>query len=146
MLYDRFSDAARKAMRLARLEAKGLGHEFTCSAHIFLGLIKDQKSVAARVLKNLNLDVHNLYAEVVKALRMAPEEQTTPIPLARAKEIAKYAIEEARNLNHNYVGTEHLLLSVLRDKEGMVGKLLTKAGISLEQVRREVVSVLGILR
>src|SRR5262249_52307026 len=127
MLYDRFSDAALKAMRLARLEARRLGHEHTCSAHIFLGLIKDQKSVAARVLEKLKLDVHSLCEEVTNALHVA-EVQTKSIPLPRAKELAKYAIEEARNLNHNYVGTEHLLLSVLRDKEGMVGQPLLKAG------------------
>jgi ATP-dependent Clp protease ATP-binding subunit ClpC len=146
MMYDRFSDTALKAMRRANQNAKRFGHDYICSHHIFLGLIKNPQGVTAKVLKNLNLDIRKLYVEVAEFVQTGPEDLTKSISLPRAKKIVEYAIEEARHLNHNYVGTEHLLLGVLRDKEGMVGKVLMNLGVSLEDVRRELVNVLGILR
>src|SRR5262245_57780505 len=112
MTYDRFTDRARKVMQLANGEARRFNHEYIGTEHILLGMIKENSGVAATVLKNLDIDLNKVRREVELIVMPGPR----PIALSklpqtpRAKKVIEYAIEEARGLNHNYVGTEHLLL------------------------------------
>src|SRR5437660_7507015 len=118
-MYERFTDRARKVMHLANQEAQRLQHEYIGTEHILLGLIQEGSGVAANVLKNLDVDLRKVRAEVEKLVQCSPEvavpgkRPQTP----RAKKVIEYAIEEAHKLNHNYVGTEHLLLGLLREVE-----------------------------
>ncbi|MCL2710578.1 MAG: ATP-dependent Clp protease ATP-binding subunit [Planctomycetaceae bacterium] len=145
MPYERFTDRARKVMQLANQEAQRFNHEYVGTEHLLLGLIKEGSGVAANVLKNLDIDLRKIRHEVEKLVRSGPDTVTmgrlpqTP----RSKKVMEYAMEEARNLNHNYVGTEHLLLGLLREREGVAALVLTNLGLKLDEVRREVLNLLG---
>ncbi|MDR1485051.1 MAG: ATP-dependent Clp protease ATP-binding subunit [Planctomycetaceae bacterium] len=145
MPYERFTDRARKVMQLANQEAQRFNHEYIGTEHILLGLIKEGSGVAANVLKNLDIDLRKIRHEVEKLVRSGPDLVTmgrlpqTP----RAKKVIEFSMEEARNLNHNYVGTEHILLGLLREQEGVAAQVLMNLGLKLEDVRREVLNLLG---
>src|SRR5689334_9044018 len=144
-MYERFTDRARKVMQLANQEAQRFNHEYIGTEHVLLGLIKEGSGVAANVLKNLDIDLLKIRLEVEK-LGQAGDDPVTEGKLPqtpRAKEVIKYSMEEARNLNHNYVGTEHILLGLLREKEGMAAQVLMNLGLKLEVVREEVLNLLG---
>jgi len=132
-------------MQLANQEAQRFNHEYVGTEHLLLGLIKEGSGVAANVLKNLDIDLRKIRHEVEKVVRSGPDTVTmgrlpqTP----RSKKVLEYAMEEARNLNHNYVGTEHILLGLLREQEGVAAQVLMNLGLQLEEVRREVLSLLG---
>jgi len=132
-------------MQLANQEAQRLNHEYVGTEHVLLGLIKGGSGVAANVLRNLDVDLRKLRAEDEKIVHAGPEIVTMgSLPQsARAKKAIEYAIEEARDLNHGYVGTEHLLLGVLREPEGVAAQVLINLGLKLEQVREEVHDLLG---
>ncbi len=144
-MFERFTDRARKVMALANQEAQRFNHEYIGTEHILLGLIKEGSGVGANVLKNLGVDLHKV--------RVAVEKQVTPglemvamgkLPQTpRAKKVIEYAIEEARNLNHNYIGTEHLLLGLLREQDGVAATVMMNLGLKLDQIREEVLSLLG---
>src|SRR3954451_4607755 len=110
-MYERFTDRARKVMQLANQEAQRFNHEYIGTEHILLGLVKEGSGVAANVLKNLDIDLRKIRLEVQNIVQSGPDAVLGKLPQTpRAKKVIEYAIEEARNLNHNYVGTEHLLL------------------------------------
>ncbi|MEX0655705.1 MAG: ATP-dependent Clp protease ATP-binding subunit, partial [Phycisphaeraceae bacterium] len=113
--------------------------------HILLGLVKEGSGVGANVLKNLDVDLRKVRLEVEKLVKSGPDMVTMgKLPQTpRAKKVIEYAIEEARNLNHNYVGTEHLLLGLLREHEGVAAQVLMNLGLKLEEVREEVLNLLG---
>jgi len=144
-MFERFTDRARKVMQLANQEAQRFNHEYIGTEHILLGLVKEGSGVAANVLKNLDIDLKKVRVEVEKFVQTGPDMVTigrlpqTP----RAKKVIDYSIEEARNLNHNYVGTEHLLLGLLREQEGVAAQVLMSLGLKLEDVREEVLNLLG---
>jgi ATP-dependent Clp protease ATP-binding subunit ClpC len=144
-MFERFTDRARKVMALANQEAQRLNHEYIGTEHILLGLVKEGSGVGANVLRNLDVDLRKVRLEVEKLVRAGPEMVTmgrlpqTP----RAKKVIEYAIEEARNLNHNYVGTEHLLLGLLREHDGVAAQVLMNLNLKLEEVREEVLNLLG---
>src|SRR6266550_2811047 len=144
-MYERFTDRARKVMQLANREAKRLNHEYIGTEDILLGLVKEGSGVAANVLKNLDIDLRKIRLEVEKLLQSTPELDTPDklLQTPRAKKVIEYSIEEARNLNHNYVGTEHLLLGLLREQEGVAAQVLMNLGLKLEDVREEVLNLLG---
>ena len=144
-MYERFTDRARKVMQLANQEAQRFNHEYIGTEHILLGLVKEGSGVAANVLKNLDVDLRKIRLEVEKLVQSGPEMVTMgKLPQTpRAKKVIEYAIEEARNLNHNYVGTEHLLLGLLREEEGVAAQVLRNLGLKLEDVREEVLNLLG---
>src|ERR1700748_3799642 len=144
-MYERFTDRARKVMQLANQEAQRFNHEYVGTEHVLLGLIKEGSGVAANVLKNLDVDLRKIRNEVEKIVQAGPDMVTMgKLPQTpRAKKVIEYAIEEARNLNHNYVGTEHLLLGLLREQEGVAAQVLMNLGLKLEDVREEVLSLLG---
>jgi len=144
-MYERFTDRARKVMQLANQEAQRFNHEYIGTEHVLLGLIKEGSGVAANVLKNLDVDLRKIRMEVEKLVQSGPDMVTMgKLPQTpRAKKVIEYSMEEARNLNHNYVGTEHILLGLLREQEGVAAQVLMNLGLKLEDVREEVLNLLG---
>src|SRR6476646_1410839 len=144
-MFERFTDRARKVMALANQEAQRFNHEYIGTEHILLGLVKEGSGVGANVLKNLDVDLRKVRMEVEKLVKSGPDMVTMgKLPQTpRAKKVIEYAIEEARNLNHNYVGTEHLLLGLLREQEGVAAQVLMNLNLKLEEVREEVLNLLG---
>jgi len=144
-MYERFTDRARKVMQLANQEAQRFNHEYIGTEHILLGLIKEGSGVAANVLKNLDVDLRKIRLEVEKLVQSGPDMVTMgKLPQTpRAKKVIEYSMEEARSLNHNYVGTEHILLGLLREQEGVAAQVLMNLGLKLEEVREEVLNLLG---
>ncbi|HEY2841209.1 MAG TPA: ATP-dependent Clp protease ATP-binding subunit, partial [Pirellulales bacterium] len=120
-------------------------HEYIGTEHVLLGLIKEGSGVAANVLKNLDVDLRKIRLEVEKLVQSGPDMVTMgKLPQTpRAKKVIEYSMEEARNLNHNYVGTEHILLGLLREQEGVAAQVLMNLGLKLEEVREEVLNLLG---
>jgi len=144
-MFERFTDRARKVMALANQEAQRFNHEYIGTEHILLGLVKEGSGVGANVLKNLDVDIKKLRLEVEKLVKSGPDMVTMgKLPhTPRAKKVIEFAIEEARSLNHNYIGTEHLLLGLLRETEGVAAQVLMNLGLKLEEVRQEVLNLLG---
>ena len=144
-MFERFTDRARKVMALANQEAQRFNHEYIGTEHILLGLVKEGGGVGANVLKNLDVDLRKARLEVEKLVKSGPDMVTMgKLPQTpRAKKVIEYAIEEARSLNHNYVGTEHLLLGLLREQDGIAAQVLMSLNLKLEDVREEVLNLLG---
>ena len=146
-MYERFTDRARKVMQLANQEAQRFNHEYIGTEHILLGLVKEGSGVAANVLKNLEVDLRKIRLEVERIVQHGnggDQVVMGRLPhTPRAKKVIEYSIEEARNLNHSYVGTEHLLLGLLREQEGVAAQVLMNLGLKLEDVREEVLNLLG---
>ena len=144
-MFERFTDRARKVMALANQEAQRFNHEYIGTEHVLLGLVKEGSGVGANVLKNLDVDLRKVRLEVEKLVKSGPDMVTMgKLPQTpRAKKVIEYAIEEARSLNHNYVGTEHLLLGLLREHDGVAAQVLMNLGLKLEEVREEVLNLLG---
>ncbi len=144
-MFERFTERARKVIALANQEAQRFNHEYIGTEHILLGLVKEGTGVGANVLKNLGVELHKVRMEVEKLVKAGPDMVTMgKLPQTpRAKKVIEYSIEEARNLNHNYVGTEHILLGLLREHDGVAAQVLMNLGLKLEEVREEVLKLLG---
>jgi ATP-dependent Clp protease ATP-binding subunit ClpC len=144
-MYKRFTDRARKVMQLANQEAQRFNHEYVGTEHILLGLVKEGSGVAAKVLRRLSIDLRKVRLEVEKLVQSGPDPVTLgKLPQTpRAKKVIEYAMEEACNLGHNYVGTEHILLGLLQDDLGVGRVVLMNLGLALEAVRKEVLAVLA---
>ena len=145
-MYERFTDRARRVMQLANQEAHRLGHEYLGTEHILLGLVAEGSGVAANVLANLNvhlLAVREQVDHVVQRGTGAPAPGTARPQTPQAKQVIDFAIEEARALNHNYVGTEHLLLGLSCEPEGPAADVLRNFGLKLDDLRAEVLNLLG---
>lgn len=139
-MFERFTDRARKVMHLAHLEAHLLDHEHVGTEHILLGLVKEGSGNGATLVKNFDLDLRKVRLEVEKCVKQGVKAlvmgRATYTP--RAKKVIEYAIQESRDLGHNYIGTEHLLLGLLRENEGVAAQVLLSLGLNLEKVRLEV--------
>jgi ATP-dependent Clp protease ATP-binding subunit ClpC len=144
-MFDRFTDRAKKVMNLARQEAQRFNHEYLGTEHVLLGLVQEGSGVAANVLKNMGVDLNRIRAEVEKLVKSGPSMVTMgQLPFTpRAKKVLELSMEEAQNLGHNYIGTEHLLLGLIKENEGIAAKVLTNLGVKLEDVREEVLEFLG---
>jgi hypothetical protein len=144
-MYERFTDRARKVMQFANEEAKRFKHEYIGTEHILLGLVKEGAGIAANVLRNLDIDLSKLRREVEKIIMAGPDMVTMgKLPQTpRAKKVIEYSLEEALNLGHNYVGTEHLLLGLAREQEGVASQVLMNVGVRLDDLREEVMNILG---
>jgi ATP-dependent Clp protease ATP-binding subunit ClpA len=140
-----FTDRARQVMQLANQEAKRFNHEYIGTEHILLGLVQEGTGVAAHVLKNLGVDLYQIRMEAEKIVETGPDRVSMKrLPMTpRAKKVIEYSMEEARHLNHNHVGTEHILLGLLREQEGVAAHVLMNLGLKLEDVRKEVLNFLG---
>lgn len=139
-MYERFTDRARKVMQLANQEAQRFNHEYIGTEHILLGLVKDGSGVAANVLKNLGVGLRDIRLQIEKIVRPGPEQLVMgKLPQTpRAKKVIEYAIEEARNLNHNWIGTEHILLGLLREEAGVAAQVLTNLGVDVAKTLGEI--------
>ena len=146
-MYDKFTERARKVIVHAREEARRFGHDYIGTEHILLGLVKEGTGVAAHVLKSLGVDLKKIRIEVEKLVQTtgsgSPSSQQQPPFTPRAKKVLELSVEEARNIGHNYVGTEHLLLGLLRENDGLAAQVLLNMGLKLESVREEVLEFLG---
>ncbi|EFK96345.1 protein containing Clp, N-terminal domain [sediment metagenome] len=144
-MYERFSDRAKKALQLANQEACRFNHEFIDPEHVLLGLIREGSGIAASVLKEMDVDLRKIRSEVGKSLKEGSNLVTMgKLPLTpRAKKHIEYSMEEAKGLHHNYVGTEHILLGLLREEEGVAAKVLTDLGLSYDKVKQKVLTLLG---
>jgi ATP-dependent Clp protease ATP-binding subunit ClpC len=141
-----FTDRVRKVLQMAREEAARLHHEYVGTEHILLGLIREGEGVAAAVLTNLNVDLDEVQQKIEETVKKgkAPAPEGPDLPYtSRAKKVLELAMSEARELNHSYVGTEHLLLGLLREEKGIAAQVLNDAGVSLEQARAETLRLLG---
>ncbi|MBI3982629.1 MAG: ATP-dependent Clp protease ATP-binding subunit [Gemmatimonadetes bacterium] len=141
-----FTDRVRKVLQMAREEAARLHHEYVGTEHILLGLIREGEGVAAAVLTNLNVDLEEIQQKIEETVKKgkAPAAAGPDLPYtSRAKKVLELSMSEARELNHSYVGTEHLLLGLLREEKGIAAQVLTDAGVNLEQARAETLRLLG---
>jgi len=145
LMYERFTDRARKVMQLAHQEATMMHHECIDTEHLLLGLIKEGSGVAAHVFKSLGIDLHKARVEVLKVVQVGPDMVTMgKLPQTpRANRAIEYASESARTLNHNYVGTEHLLLGLFKEKEGTAADVLKACGLTAETVEQAILDLLG---
>jgi ATP-dependent Clp protease ATP-binding subunit ClpC len=144
-MFDRFTERARKVIILAKEEAKRFNHDYIGTEHILLGLIKEGESVAAAVLQNLGLSLDTIRLEVEKLVQFGPSTVVSgDIPFTpKAKKVIELAMDEARRLGHNYIGTEHLLLGLIKEGEGVASHVLMNVGLDLNKVRAEVIKLLG---
>ena len=134
-----FTDRVRKVLQMAREEAARLHHEYVGTEHILLGLIREGEGVAAAVLTNLNVDLEDIQQKIEETVKKGKAAAAAGPDLpytSRAKKVLELAMTEARELNHSYVGTEHLLLGLLREEKGIAAQVLTDAGVNLEQSAR----------
>jgi ATP-dependent Clp protease ATP-binding subunit ClpC len=144
-MFDRFTDRAKKVMSFARQEAQKFNHEYIGTEHILLGLVQEGSGVAANVLKNMNVDLDKIRHEVEKIVKTGPSMVTMgQLPFTpRAKKVLELSMEEATQLSHNYIGTEHLLLGLIKENEGIAAQVLMNLGVKLDEVREEVLEFLG---
>ena len=144
-MFNRFTERARKVIILAKEEARRFNHDYIGTEHILLGLIREGEGVASTVLQKLGLSLENIRIEVEKLVQPGPTTQIIgDIPFTpRAKKSLELAAEEARSLGHNYIGTEHLLLGLIREGEGIASQVLLNLGLDLNSVRNEVMELLG---
>ena len=141
-----FTERVRKVLAMAREEAARLHHEYVGTEHILLGLIREGEGVAAAVLQNLNVDLDEIQQKIEETVKKGKAAQATGPDLpytSRAKKVLELAMGEARELNHSYVGTEHLLLGLLREEKGIAAQVLTDAGVNLDAARAETLRLLG---
>ncbi len=143
--FNRFTERARKVILLAKEEAKRFNHDYIGTEHILLGLVKEGEGVAAAVLTSLGLDSENIRVEVERLVQPGPGKvMGEDIPFTpRAKKVIELAMDEARSLGHNYIGTEHLLLGLIREGDGIASQVLLNLGLDLKSVRDEVLNLLG---
>ena len=145
-MFDRFTDRARKVMNLGRQEAQRLHHEYIGTEHILLGLVLEGSGVAANVLRSLEVDLDQVRVEVEKMVPTGEAGAAAPTPqlpfTPRSKRVLELAFEEAGTLGHNYIGTEHLLLGLLRESDSVASKVLKNLGLKLGEVRQEVMEQL----
>ncbi len=143
-MFDKFTNRAKQVIKLAKKEAQRLNHNYLGTEHVLLGLLKLGQGVAVNVLRSLNIDFETIRGEVEKLVGFGPEIQVygDPALTGKVKKVLEYANEEAANLSHNYVGTEHLLLGLLRQTDGVAAQILESLNVNLKEVRKEVLKEL----
>lgn len=143
-MFDKFTNRAKQVVKLAKKEAQRFNHNYLGTEHVLLGLLKLGQGIAVNVLRNLNLDYESVRLEVEKLVGFGPEIQVygDPALTGKVKKVFEYANEEAMSLNHNYVGTEHLLLALLRQSDGVAAQVLENLSINLKDIRKEVLKEL----
>ncbi|HJM80506.1 MAG TPA: ATP-dependent Clp protease ATP-binding subunit, partial [Prochlorococcaceae cyanobacterium Fu_MAG_72] len=143
-MFERFTEKAIKVIMLAQEEARRLGHNFVGTEQILLGLIGEGTGVAAKVLKSMGVNLKDARVEVEKIIGRGSGFVAVEIPFTpRAKRVLELSLEEARQLGHNYIGTEHLLLGLIREGEGVAARVLENLGVDLTKVRTQVIRMLG---
>src|SRR5512146_2317109 len=143
-MFDKFTNRAKQVIKLAKKEAQRLNHNYLGTEHVLLGLLKLGQGIAVNVLRNMNLDYEAIRAEVERIVGFGPEIQVygDPALTGKVKKVFEFANEAAANLNHNYVGTEHLLLALLRQTDGVSAQVLENLNVNPKEVRKEVLKEL----
>jgi ATP-dependent Clp protease ATP-binding subunit ClpC len=142
--FDKFTERARKVLQLAQEEAQRFNHNYIGTEHLLLGLVREGEGVAAKVLANLGVDLNKVRSAVEFIIGRGDRTVTGDIGLTpRAKKVIELSVDEARRLNHHYIGTEHLLLGLVREGEGIAAGVLESLGVSLDKVRNQVIYVLN---
>src|SRR5215211_3492947 len=142
--FDKFTDRARKVLTLAQDEAQRFNHNYIGTEHLLLGLVREGEGVAARVLENMNVELAKVRTAVEFIIGRGDRPVVGEVGLTpRAKRVIELAIDEARRLGHNYIGTEHLLLGLVREGEGIAAGVLESLGVNLERVRAETTRILS---
>lgn len=143
-MFDKFTNRAKQVIKLAKKEAQRLNHNYLGTEHVLLGLLKLGQGIAVNVLRNLNIDYETVLGEVERLVGFGPEIQVygDPALTGKVKKVFEFSNEEASSLNHNYVGTEHLLLALLRQTDGVAAQILENLNINLKEVRKEVLKEL----
>jgi ATP-dependent Clp protease ATP-binding subunit ClpC len=143
-MFERFTDRARRVVVLAQEEARLLNHNYIGTEHILLGLVHDGEGVAAKALEYLNISLGAVRSQVEEIIGRGQSEPTGHIPFTpRAKKVLELSLREALQLGHNYIGTEHILLGLVREGEGVAAQVLQKLGADLARVREQVTVVLN---
>lgn len=143
MMSGRFTERAQKVLALSQEEAVRLGHNIIGTEHILLGLLREGEGIAAKALKDLGVDLANIQKEVEKLIGVGKQPMQTIHYTPRAKKVVELSQDEARKLGHSYVGTEHILLGLIREGEGVAARVLNNLGISLNKARQQVLQLLG---
>jgi len=142
-MFERFTDRARRVVVLAQEEARLLNHNYIGTEHILLGLIHEGQGVAAKALESLGISLETVRSQVEEIIGQGQAAPTGHIPFTpRAKKVLELSLREALQLGHNYIGTEHMLLGVIREGEGVAAQVLEKLGASLDRVRQQVIQLL----
>jgi len=144
-MFDRFTERVRKVIQLAREEAMRFNHDYIGTEHLLLGLVKEGEGIASAALANLGVDLKTLRLEVEKLVEQGPSTVSVgEIPFnPQAKKVLELSVEEARKFGHNYIGTEHLLLGLIKEGEGIAAHVLENMKVDVEKVQREIVKLLG---
>ena len=143
-MFERFTDRARRVVVLAQEEARRLNHNYIGTEHILLGLIQEGEGHAAKALEELNINIDSVRSEVVEIIGEGQQSPSGHIPFTpRAKKVLELSLREALQLGHNYIGTEHILLGLIREGEGVAAQVLKKLGAELSQVRQTVIKLIS---
>ncbi|MFM8815408.1 MAG: Clp protease N-terminal domain-containing protein, partial [Actinomycetes bacterium] len=143
-MFERFTDRARRVVVLAQEEARLLNHSYIGTEHILLGLIHEGEGVAAKALESLNISLEAVRAQVEEIIGQGGSSPSGHIPFTpRAKKVLELSLREALQLGHNYIGTEHILLGLIREGEGVAAQVLVKLGADLSRVRQQVIQLLS---
>jgi ATP-dependent Clp protease ATP-binding subunit ClpC len=143
-VFERFTDRARRVLVLAQEEARLLNHNYIGTEHLLLGLIHEGEGVAAKALESLGISLQAVRTEVEEIIGQGQSAPTGHIPFTpRAKKVLELSLREAKQLGHNYIGTEHILLGLIREGEGVAAQVLVKLGAGLDRVRQQVIHVLS---
>jgi len=143
-VFERFTERARQVVVLAQDEARALGHDYIGTEHILLGLLREEEGLAARVLESLDITVEDVRRHVARIVGQGESAPTGQIPFTvGAKKVLEASLREAFSLGHNYVGTEHVLLGLLHESEGVAADVLLDAGADVEKIRNETIRMLS---
>jgi ATP-dependent Clp protease ATP-binding subunit ClpC len=143
-VFERFTDRARRVVVLAQEEARMLNHNYIGTEHILLGLVRERDGIAAKALASLNIRLDAVRGEVEDIIGQGQAPTTGHIPFTpRAKKVLELSLREALQLGHNYIGTEHILLGLIREGEGVAAQVLQKLGAGLDRVRQTVIQILS---
>ena len=143
-MFERFTDRARRVVVLAQEEARFLNHNYIGTEHILLGLLNEGEGIAAKALESLGIGLSSVREQVVEIIGQGQQAPTGHIPFTpRAKKVLELSLREALQLGHNYIGTEHILLGLIREGEGVAAQVLQKLDAELQKVRQQVIQLLS---
>ena len=143
-MFERFTERARQVVVLAQEEARTLKHNYIGTEHILLGLLREEEGLAARVLEGLEITVEEVRAQVIRIVGSGEEVTSGQIPFTpRAKKVLELALREALSLGHNYIGTEHILLGLVRENEGVAARILADFDADSDKIRNEIIRMLS---
>jgi ATP-dependent Clp protease ATP-binding subunit ClpC len=143
-VFERFTERARQVVVLAQEEARALRHNYIGTEHVLLGLLREKEGIAARVFESLDVTIDEVRAQVARIVGQGDEVAAGQIPFTpRAKRVLELALREALSIGHNWIGTEHILLGLAREDDGVAMQILLDSGVSADRIRAEVVRTLG---